>query len=226
MNRRALVFLVPSVLAACGGASSGLSLHEDASTDDDGAVVQRLPDGGAAPRGADGASDATAAALDAPSSTTAPDGSAADAALADATAPTTTSDASADGAVVAPPLDAGAPDAAGQVACGAAFCDIKAGQFCCVQPNGAATCESTNAACAARRDCEKTSDCSVGNVCCYDFSSFPASASCRGDCSGGGGTRVQACRATTECATGTCAVHACRDAGSIESCEAHAPECP
>jgi hypothetical protein len=135
------------------------------------------------------------------------------------------------GDAAATPTDAGADAASpGEIVCGAALCDAKLGQFCCVRSNGNESCETSGNACAnaggVARECDKAADCTGGGVCCYDFSASPPATSCRGDCNGGGGTRVQACRTQGECTGGTCAVHACIDGGSIETCAAFAPECP
>jgi hypothetical protein len=113
-----------------------------------------------------------------------------------------------------------------EMACGGTPCD-EATQFCCVQAGGAESCLATGTACAgSRRECDKASDCPPGNVCCFDFSSQPASASCHSDCGGGGDTRVQACRTPTECLSGTCAAHACAAGGSVESCAPLGAACP
>ena len=127
-------------------------------------------------------------------------------------------------------MDSGATEAGleppGQMACGGSTCD-EATQFCCVQTGGAESCQTTGTACAgSRRECDKASDCPPGNVCCFDFSAQPASASCHSDCGGGGDTRVQACRTPSECLSGACATHACVAGGSIESCAPFGPECP
>ncbi len=126
----------------------------------------------------------------------------------------------------ASPADGALADGAGHIVCGASDC-IEATQFCCVQADGGAACQQSGAACpgGARRSCEKAADCTGGEVCCFDFSTAPASASCRGDCNGGGGTRVQACATQAECVTGTCATHSCTAGGSIESCTGSAA-CP
>lgn len=119
-----------------------------------------------------------------------------------------------------------APEPPRQMACGSNTCD-EATQFCCVQAGGTESCQGTATACAgSRRECDKASDCPPGNVCCFDFSSQPASASCHSDCGGGGDTRVQACRTATECLSGACATHACVSGGSIESCAPFGAECP
>lgn len=130
--------------------------------------------------------------------------------------------------------DGSSPDAApspvaGMLACGTSVCN-EATQFCCVQASGFESCQSSSDTCAmlggARRDCDKASDCPNGEVCCYDFSSIPATTGCHADCGGGGSTRVQACRTQAECLSGACSVHACTTGGSIESCAPFAPECP
>jgi hypothetical protein len=134
-----------------------------------------------------------------------------------------------------PLADASEPDApvgpiAGQIACGSATCAAST-QFCCALLDGGASCQTSEAACAAlggaQRQCEKAADCPANNVCCYEFSILPASASCHAnDCNGGGGTRVEACRSQGDCATGTCSAHECLSGGSIQSCAAFATECP
>jgi hypothetical protein len=129
-------------------------------------------------------------------------------------------------------LDAGAaPDgpAAGRIACGGATCDTSA-QFCCAGLDGGAACQTSEQACVAvggaPRRCEKTADCPAGNVCCYDFSSIPATTSCHSDCNGDNGVRVEACGSQRDCATGTCATHACSSGGAIQACAAFGTECP
>jgi hypothetical protein len=136
--------------------------------------------------------------------------------------PTTRTDA-------APDADGAAPDAPAGVSCGSATCST--GQFCCAELDGGAACTTSEQACTALagvpRRCEKTADCPTNNVCCFEFSSFPATTSCHAnDCNGGGGTRVQACQTQGDCAAGTCAVHVCVDGGSIQSCAAFGTECP
>jgi hypothetical protein len=119
---------------------------------------------------------------------------------------------------------------AGRIACGAATCATSA-QFCCAQLDGGASCQSSEPACAAlagvQRQCEKTADCPANNVCCYEFSSIPATTSCHAnDCNGGNGMRVEACRSQSDCTTGTCATRTCLAGGSIQSCAAFGTECP
>jgi hypothetical protein len=129
-------------------------------------------------------------------------------------------------------LDAGAAPngpAAGRIACGGTTCDTSA-QFCCVGLDGGAACRASEQACVAiggaPRRCEKGADCPADNVCCYDFSSIPATTSCRSDCNGDNGVRVEACVSQRDCATGTCAIHACSAGGSIQACAAFGTECP
>ena len=250
-GRTSFACLLFALLSDCGGAATSLPSGRDASLDSggrDGAATEAagldativeasnaddVASGGDAGSGGDGASFGDGAAFDATARDGAIDGAtiavAGDAAAADGTI--------VDASGATPPPDAAAHDGGGtstpvpgRLTCGTGTCNVTLGEFCCVQAGGAASCTASSGACDARvgapRECEKASDCLGGDVCCYDFSSFPASASCRGDCGGGGGTRVQACRAQAECAAGTCAVHACADAGSIESCEPHTPECP
>jgi hypothetical protein len=203
-----------AVLCGCGGSVPALPLPLDASVeaslDDDASglgvpVVGRpFPD---VSRGRDGA---------------APDSSAADAAggrptppPADATRPATGADASVDAA------DARAADA-------------EPGEHVDARKPGpeeagvdaATTCRAGDPGCNSQHECDTASDCDDGDICCYDFSSFPASTRCRNDCSGGGGTRLQACRTQDECSSGTCSVHACVGQPAIESCQPRAPECP
>ncbi len=196
--------------------------------------------------GADAAVQETTAAIDAsgpvisqPAEDAATGSTSVDASDHDSAAVATTHDASTVDVFV-PPADAGSPtvdaaDAAApasrQILCGAISCDPRT-QFCCAQANGVESCQTTANACDAlggtRRDCGEASDCPTGNVCCYDFSMFPASASCRNDCNGGGGatTRVQACASESECLTGTCETHGCVGGGAIESCQPFPPQCP
>jgi hypothetical protein len=127
-------------------------------------------------------------------------------------------------------FDAGGPqDARAGLSCGSATCSN--GQFCCAELDGGAACMTDEQACAAAggapRRCEKTSDCPASNVCCFDFSSLPPTTGCHAnDCSGGGGTRVEACRSQSDCATGSCALRACSEAGAIQSCAPFGAECP
>ncbi len=125
--------------------------------------------------------------------------------------------------------DAAAPDARAGLSCGTATCST--GQFCCAELDGGAACMNSEQSCTALagvpRRCEKTADCPANNVCCFEFSSFPATTSCHAnDCNGGGGTRVEACRSQDDCTAGTCAVRACIDGGSIQSCASFGTECP
>jgi hypothetical protein len=129
-------------------------------------------------------------------------------------------------------LDGAAPDGpvAGRIACGWTTCDTSA-QLCCVGLDGGAACQTSEQACAAiggaPRRCEKTADCPADNVCCYDFSSIPATTSCHSsDCNGDNGMRVEACVSQRDCATGTCATHVCSAGGSIQACAAFGTECP
>jgi hypothetical protein len=128
--------------------------------------------------------------------------------------------------------DSAAPDGPvpDRIACGATTCSTS-GQFCCAQLDGGASCQSSEQACMAligvQRQCEKTADCPANNVCCYEFSSIPATTSCHAnDCNGGNGMRVEACRSQSDCTTGTCATRTCVAGGSIQSCAAFGAECP
>jgi hypothetical protein len=147
----------------------------------------------------------------------------ADAAVVDAASATRPDGAAADASTLS--TDASVPP--GDLACGASPCNAST-EFCCVQPDGSAACVQNGNSCAggASRTCARAADCQQQQVCCYDFSSTPASAECRGDCGGGGGLRVQACETSSECQSGTCAPHACTAGGSIQSCRPISPECP
>jgi hypothetical protein len=131
------------------------------------------------------------------------------------------------------PVDGGAaPDGpvGGRITCGSATCDTST-QFCCAALDGGASCQTSEQAClaipGAPRRCEKTADCPANNVCCYEFSSVPATTSCHAnDCNGGDGMRVEACQSQGDCTTGTCASHACVAGGSIQACAAFGAECP
>ena len=148
----------------------------------------------------------------------------------DAAAPPTDGGAaSPDGA---PLGDGAAPDGpvAGRIACGSTTCPTST-QFCCAGLDGGSSCQSSEQACLAlggvQRQCEKAADCPANDVCCYEFSSTPATTSCHAnDCGGGNGMRVEACRSQSDCATGTCATHACLAGGPIESCAGFGTECP
>jgi len=74
--------------------------------------------------------------------------------------------------------------------------------------------------------CEKTSDCTGGNVCCWELVDAVIASSCHADCGGNGGRRAQACKQQSECQSGTCEVRACSIGGSIESCGPLSNVCP
>ena len=203
----------PDGMAGAASDSGGDSPSTDATvtgTTDSGADVAAGPDSAPPPSDAASATD---------SMRDAPTGALADSPVGDAPPADTgtTSDAGGDAAGPVP----------GELACGMSTCDERT-QLCCVQVDAAQACLANGTPCigGARRECDKASDCAAGNVCCYDFSTVPASSSCHADCGGGGGTRVQACRTASECLGGTCAVHACTAGGSIQACNGFAPECP
>jgi hypothetical protein len=204
---------------ACGGASgTQLSTPMDGGSDG----TTSLGGDGGPPPGEPGAGDTGPGKNPTPASDgQAPaDGDGGPALAADGSAPAATDGGPADGAVA----DARAP-----LSCGSGTCST--GQFCCAELDGGGTCMTSEQACTTAagvpRRCEKTSDCTANDVCCFDFSSFPATTSCHAnDCNGGGGARVQACRTQSDCASGTCAVHACNDGGAIQSCAAFGTECP
>jgi hypothetical protein len=219
--------------SACGG-SNGTFILAAPDAGPDGTALAPGDDAASVSSGATSGSGSPATGDDAASTIPPVDG-------ASPIAATDAAPGSADAAVIDGGLPDGmsaadtGPDApsgpvAGHISCGNATCD-EATQFCCAQADGGASCQTTEPACAAlggvRRQCEKTDDCASGSVCCFDFSSIPATASCRNnDCNGGGGMRVQACRSQGDCASGTCATRSCLVGGSIESCAAFAPECP
>ena len=134
----------------------------------------------------------------------------------------------ADAADAGPTSDASVPASdPGQVTCGLSSC-VAATTFCCARPGGPDTCETSGGACAnaAVRKCDEAADCPVGNVCCYDPSTTPPSTSCQGDCTGGGGRRVQACKTTTECLVGQCATRLCSDGRTVATCGPLVGLCP
>jgi hypothetical protein len=149
----------------------------------------------------------------------------------------TTGDATSDAdAGPAPIPDGGAPSDPQTVKCGTAECTIST-QFCCQQPDGGASCQTSGGACSAlggaKQECNEAADCphtdAGQQVCCFDVTEKGLESSCRADCNGGGGTRFQACRTTTECKSGSCAVHACNgDAGfsTVETCNPIPGICP
>jgi hypothetical protein len=212
---------------ACGGASDALNLPLDGGVDatapgsGSGASSGAAGDTGALP----GEPDANGSGSDA-GPLTRPD---ADAGTSDGNAPP--ADAALDGST--PDGAAAAGDGgpvAGRIACGATTC-ATASQFCCAMLDGGASCQANEGACVAlggvQRQCEKTADCPANNVCCYEFTSIPATTGCHAnDCNGGGGMRVEACRSQSDCTTGTCSTHTCVAGGSIQSCAPFATECP
>lgn len=152
-----------------------------------------------------------------------------------------TSDASStDGAVN---VDAGIPPNGtppdpGKVACGSASCTVA--QSCCVSATAdggvASTCGG-NCNAGAQLECDEAKDCppavlpdggTAPQVCCYERAGNAiVGASCHRDCTGGGGTRVQACRTSGECLTGSCAVRTCTGTiKSVETCGPIANVCP
>jgi hypothetical protein len=136
-----------------------------------------------------------------------------------------------DGAIVI--IDGGVPSNPGSVSCGPSL-NCTAGNFCCADPaDGGFSCQNGGGACpgGGQLQCDETADCNLladaaPQVCCYEVADGVVSSSCHADCNGGGGNRFQACKAQSECATGTCAAHTCTDGQHIESCEAKAPACP
>jgi hypothetical protein len=205
---------------ACGGAS-GTQLSSPMDGGSDG-TTSLGGDDGAPPPGEPGAGDASPGTNPTPAS----DGQApavvdgGPALAADGGSPAATDGGPADGAVA----DARAP-----LSCGSGTCST--GQFCCAELDGGAGCQTSEQACLALagvpRRCEKTADCPANNVCCYEFTSTPATTSCHAnDCNGGNGMCVEACQSQGDCTTGTCAAHACIAGGSIQACAAFGTECP
>jgi hypothetical protein len=152
-----------------------------------------------------------------------------------------------DGAIITPPtdggtpgdgsitiIDGGVPSNPGAVSCGPSV-NCTAGNFCCADPaDGGFSCQNGGGSCpgtAGHLECDETADCNLIAdaallVCCYEVADGVVSSSCHADCNGGGGNRFQACKAQSECTTGTCAAHTCLDGQHIESCKAETPACP
>lgn len=131
-------------------------------------------------------------------------------------------DAAIDGAIP----DGGVAPAPHKIACGSTECTLPA--TCCIQPDGGGTCGG-GCGTGVQRECDEAADCPQAptrQVCCYEITPAGLTASCHGDCAGGGGNRVQACRVVGECLTGNCAVHSCVDGGSVETCNAVPNICP
>jgi hypothetical protein len=134
-------------------------------------------------------------------------------------------DASAD--VVPDAAIVSSPDA---IACGPATCDPQSA-FCCATPDGATTdlaCQTSGGNCPSGGviHCDEAADCPAGNVCCWDTSGPVVASDCHTDCTGGGGTRYQACKTNGECLTGTCAAHACANGLDVTSCAPVGTLCP
>jgi hypothetical protein len=105
------------------------------------------------------------------------------------------------------------------------------GQDCCSTPNGdggftLACVNGGSCNNGVLRTCDEAADCPTAEVCCYEQQGNNLAAGCHGDCNGGGGTRFQACSSTTECLSGTCAIHACDAGGSVETCKGIPNICP
>jgi hypothetical protein len=141
----------------------------------------------------------------------------------------------ADASLDAPALDDTSLDAAivstpDAIACGATTCDPTSA-FCCALPNGATTdlsCETSGGNCpnGGVIHCDEAADCPVGNVCCWDTSGPVIASDCHTDCTGGGGTRYQACKTDSECLSGTCASRACTNGLAVTSCVPVGALCP
>jgi hypothetical protein len=116
---------------------------------------------------------------------------------------------------------------AGKIACGSAQCTTSSMEYCCVQGgDGGASlaCETSGGSCAGGRiECDESADC-AGQVCCFEPAQPVVQSSCHVDCTGGGGTRVQACRSTSECAT--CQIRQCSGGFTIKSCAPIPGICP
>lgn len=158
------------------------------------------------------------------STSTSPDGSADSGTRSDA------------GGEAGPIPEGGAPADPGKVACGATSCDVGTA-FCCALPDGGGSCQTSGGACAAlggaKQECNEAADCPAVDagpqVCCYEVDLGRLTTSCHLNCNGGGGNRYQACRSTTECLSGSCAVRSCNgDAGTatVESCKPIPGVCP
>ena len=124
--------------------------------------------------------------------------------------------------------DGGTPPGPNKVPCGQIDCTLPA--TCCLPTDGGfGTCAIGGACNGLQRECDEAADCPQApekQVCCYEITPAGLSSSCHADCAGGGGSRVQACRVLGECLTGTCAVHACLDGGSVETCKPVPNICP
>jgi hypothetical protein len=229
---RAVAIVVAGLLscagAACGGASDAFSSSDSGmdatASESDGAPRSAVPDPGTGDpdAGVPPGSEDAGLSGDAPMIPATGGG---DAALQGEGGPSEPADGSAvdDGAAPDGPVG-------GRIACGNTTCDTST-QFCCAMLDGGAGCQTSEQACLALagvpRRCEKTADCPANNVCCYEFTSTPATTSCHAnDCNGGNGMRVEACQSQGDCTTGTCAAHACVAGGSIQACAAFGTECP
>ena len=122
----------------------------------------------------------------------------------------------------------------GTVACGSGpACNVTT-SFCCEPPDGGGSCQTSGGVCTAlggnpqrcneAADCPKAAD-GTAQVCCYEPNGVNGglTTSCHGDCNGGGGQRTQACRTTTECLSGACAVHTCKADARLPTVESCAP---
>jgi hypothetical protein len=144
---------------------------------------------------------------------------------------TTGADASPDVVVLADVAsDTGLVSTPGVIACGASTCDPQTA-FCCALPNGSTTdlsCQTSGGNCpnGGVIQCDEAADCPSGNICCWDTSGPAIASDCRTDCTGGGGTRYQACATESECLSGTCASHACTNGLEVTSCVPVGTLCP
>lgn len=137
----------------------------------------------------------------------------------------------------APIPDGGVAADPAKVTCGATACDVST-SFCCSLPDGGGSCQTSGGACSAlggvKQECDEAANCppvdGVAQVCCFEVGANRALVTaCHRDCTGGGGTRIQACRTTTECLTGSCAVRSCDPASGatkVESCKPIPNVCP
>ncbi len=126
--------------------------------------------------------------------------------------------------------DAAPAPGAGKIGCGSVPCSIAMMEYCCLQGGDGGpseTCQTTGGACTGGRiECDEPADCLSMQVCCFEPAQPWVQSSCHVDCTGGGGTRVQACRTQSDCTTGTCQVRACTGGFSIQSCAPIPNVCP
>ncbi len=114
----------------------------------------------------------------------------------------------------------------GKVTCGAAECDLDAGQECCdtvTNDAGVQKCGFSGAGSfcmlGAPEACDEKADCTGANICCMQFLPLGIETSCLPTCITGA-ERYQACKTSAECESGTgpCATYTCKNGETVQSC--------